>query len=50
MPGLHLLVIRTPPVVDKPHTEPAMLDVAWLATPGTATFIAGLIAGPLLGL
>jgi lactate permease len=27
-----------------------MFDISWLSTPGTGTFIAGLIAGPLLGL
>ena len=50
VPGLHLQVIRTPPVVLKSYAEPAFFDVSWLATPGTGTFIAGLIAGPLLGL
>jgi lactate permease len=50
VPGLHLQVIRTPPVVLKSYAEPAFFDVSWLSTPGTGTFIAGLIAGPLLGL
>ncbi len=50
VPGLHNLVLRTPPVVGKEHLEPAVMDVAWLSAVGTATFIAGLIAGPLLGL
>jgi len=50
MPGLHNLVVRTPPVVAAQHTEPAMVDLAWLSAVGTATFFAGLIAGPLLGL
>jgi lactate permease len=50
VPGLHMLVVRTPPVVAKAYAEPAMFDVSWLSTPGTGTFIAGLIAGPLLGL
>jgi lactate permease len=50
VPGLHLMVVRTPPVVVKPYAEPALFDVSWLSTPGTGTFIAGLIAGPLLGL
>jgi lactate permease len=50
VPGLHLQVIRTPPVVLKAYAEPAMFDVSWLSTPGTGTFFAGLIAGPLLGL
>jgi lactate permease len=50
VPGLHLQVIRTPPVVLKSYAEPAFFDVSWLSTPGTGTFIAGLIVGPLLGL
>ncbi len=50
VPGLHLLVMRMPPVVAKPYAEPAIFDVSWMSTPGTATFFAGLIAGPLLGL
>jgi lactate permease len=39
-----------PPVVAKPYAEPAMFDLSWLSNPGTATFFAGLIAGPLVGL
>ena len=50
VPGLHLQVMRMPPVVAKPYAEPAIFDVSWMSTPGTATFLAGLIAGPLLGL
>ncbi len=50
VPGLHLQVVRTPPVVLKPYAEPATFDVSWLSTPGTGTFFAGLLAGPLLGL
>ena len=42
--------MRTPPVVAKPYAEPAIFDVSWLSTPGTGTFIAGLITGPLVGL
>ena len=50
VPGLHMLVVRTPPVVAKAYAEPALFDVSWLSTPGTGTFFAGLIAGPLAGL
>ena len=39
-----------PPVTLKPFAEPALFDVSWLSTPGTGIFIAGLIAGPLVGL
>jgi lactate permease len=50
VPGLHNMVLRMPPVVPQPRPEPAILDVSWLSTPGTGVFIAGLIAGPLVGL
>lgn len=50
VPGLHLLVVRQPPVVAEAYAEPAIFDFAWLSTVGTATFFAGLLAGPLLGL
>jgi lactate permease len=50
VPGLHLQVIRMPPVVPKQYAEIATFDVSWLSTVGTGTFIAGLIAGPLVGL
>ena len=50
VPGLHLQVVRTPPVVTKEYAEPALFDISWLSTVGTGTFIAGLIAGPLVGL
>jgi lactate permease len=50
VPGLHLMVMRMPPVTAKPFAEPALFDLSWIATPGTAIFIAGFIAGPLLGL
>jgi lactate permease len=50
VPGLHLLVMRMPPVVVKPYAEAAIFDVAWLAAPGTGIFFAGMIAGPIGGL
>ncbi|HLH20232.1 MAG TPA: L-lactate permease [Bryobacteraceae bacterium] len=50
VPGLHLQVVRMPPVTAKPYAEPALFDVSWLSTPGTGIFFAGLIAGPLMGL
>jgi lactate permease len=50
VPGLHNLVFRMPPVFPKPHPEPAIFDLTWLANAGTATFLAGLITGPVLGL
>ncbi len=39
VPGLHMQVVRTPPVVAKPYAEPALFDVSWLSTPGTGTFL-----------
>ena len=50
VPGMHLQIIRMPPVVPKQYPEPALFDVSWLSTPGTGTFFAGLLAGPLVGL
>ena len=50
VPGLHNLVVRTTPVVPKDVTEAAVFGFDWLAAVGTATFLAGLIAGPILGL
>ena len=50
VPGLHLQVVRTPPVVAKNYAEPAYFDISWLSTAGTGTFFAGMIAGPLAGL
>ena len=50
VPGLHNLVFRMPPVFPKPHPEPAIFDLTWLSNAGTGAFIAGLIAGPILGL
>lgn len=44
------MVIRVPPVTLKPIAENALFDISWLATPGTGIFLAGLIAGPLVGL
>ncbi|MFB3827151.1 MAG: L-lactate permease [Bryobacteraceae bacterium] len=50
VPALHLAVVRTPPVVAQAYPEPAVADIAWLGSVGTATFLAGMISGPLLGL
>ena len=50
VPGLHEQVIRVRPVVIEPHAEPAIFEFAWLSSVGTATFLAGLISGPILGL
>ena len=50
VPGLHKMVLRVPPVVAHAEAESATFEFASLAAVGTATFIAGLIAGPLQGL
>ena len=50
VPGLNLLDIRMPPVVEKPFAETAYFDVSWLSTPGSGMFFAGLLAGPLAGI
>jgi lactate permease len=36
--------------VAEAHAESAISDIAWLSAVGTATFFAGLISGPILGL
>jgi lactate permease len=50
VPGLHQMVIRTPPVVAVNHAEPAVFELAWLSAVGTATILAGAVSGLLLGL
>jgi lactate permease len=50
VPGLHLRVVRTPPVVAATTAEPALFDLALVSNIGNAVFLAGLISGPLLGL
>lgn len=50
VPWLHNLVLRQAPVVAVQHAEPAIFDFAWLSSVGTATWLAGMIAGPIQGL
>lgn len=50
VPGLHQMVIRTAPVVEKDMVETAIFSFDWLASVGTATVLAGFVAGPVLGL
>ena len=50
VPGLHLLVVRRAARGGQTQAEPAVFELAWLSAIGTATFFAGVIAGPLLGL
>jgi lactate permease len=49
-PWLDGLVIRTPPVVPVPTPEAASVDVNFFALPGTAVFLGGFLAAPLLGM
>jgi lactate permease len=50
VPGLHLRVVRTPPVVAAATPEPALFDLALVSNVGNAVFLAGMLSGPLLGL
>src|SRR6185369_7557866 len=47
--GLHLQVMRTPPVVLKPTAETAIFNFNWLSASGSAICIAAWISGFLLG-
>ncbi len=47
--GLHNLVVRMPPVVRVPTAEEAMMNLNFLALPGSAIFIAAFLAAPFLG-
>jgi len=49
-PYLHGKVSRTTPVVSKPTPEAARFDFNWLTATGTGCFLAGMVAGLLLGL
>jgi lactate permease len=49
-PWLDGLSVRMPPVVPAPTPEAASIDVNFLALPGTAVFLGGFLAAPLLGL
>jgi lactate permease len=48
-PGLHNLVIRTPPVVPTPTPETASIDCNFFALPGTAVFLGAFLVAPFLG-
>jgi lactate permease len=49
-PGLHNLVMRVPPVVASPAPESAIADLNLLGNPGTAIFLAGIVAALTIGL
>ena len=48
--GLHNLVVRMPPVVNKPTPEAAVYVLNWLSATGTGILIAAVIAGLVMGL
>ena len=50
LPGLHNQVLRVAPVVRQPTPEAAMMDLNFLALPGTAVFAGALLSVPLLSL
>ncbi|MEW8976970.1 MAG: L-lactate permease [Symbiobacterium sp.] len=45
VPFLHGVVYRMPPVVPEPAAESAVYTLNWLSSPGTAIFLAAIIAG-----
>ena len=47
--GLHLQVIRTPPVVAALRPEAAVFSFNWISASGSAICIAGVLSGLLLG-
>jgi lactate permease len=48
--GLHNLVVRMPPVVNKPTPEAAVYVLNWLSATGTGILIAAVVAGLVMGL
>ena len=49
VPGLHAFVARVPPVVAQPTPEAAIYNFNWLSAPGTAVFLAAIVAGFVMG-
>jgi lactate permease len=49
VPGLHNLVLRTPPVVPTPTPEAAVFNLNWLSATGTGIFVAAVISGFVMG-
>jgi lactate permease len=49
VPGLHNLVLRTPPVVAAPTPEAAIFNLNWLSATGTGIFLAAVISGFVMG-
>jgi lactate permease len=49
MPGLHKMVIKSPPVVAKASPDAATWTLNWLSLTGTSLLLAGLCSGLLAG-
>jgi len=49
-PGLHNLVQRVPPVVEKASPYGAVFNFQWLSAAGTACLFAAILAAPIVGL
>ncbi len=49
VPGVHLLIERTPPVVPQPRAEAAVFVLNWLSASGTGILIAAVIGGFVMG-
>jgi lactate permease len=49
VPGLHLQVLRTPPVVAAPTPEAATFVINWLSATGSGIFVASIVAGLVMG-
>jgi lactate permease len=47
MPMLHRAVLKMPPVVPSPTPEDAIVNLNFIAIPGTVVFVAGLVAAAL---
>jgi lactate permease len=50
IPGLDQVVMRMPPAVPTPTSEPAVFNLNWLSATGTGIFLAALIAAFAMGL
>ena len=48
--GLHNVVQRVPPVVQKPTAEAAIFNLNWFTATGTGIFVAAVLAGLMMGL
>ena len=50
LPVLHNQVLKVPPVAPKPTPEAAVLDLNFVALPGTAVVLATFLVAPFLGM